>query len=404
MNNSIDLGLKNVKIIGFSKTNNGHLEIIVEKTTISGICPTCNMPSSSIKDHHIHPIITKPIDSIPIQIYVKKKRFRCYHCRKTFTEEIEGLPKNHIYTKSFEDNLEVLHKHMDYPTIQRHLLDKYQLYIPSSTIWKKLKDKPTQSSTLPLDIQKAKYVGLDEFSYAKGRSYGVLVVNIDKRKIADMVAGGKDQKTAEVALSIFDPTVVEACCIDFSEAFKNAVHTKFPHAMIVVDKFHVIKLLNEAIKDIINKRIIPDLENSQKKYLKQHMWFLLKGKEKLTKLQIAELPNLFSFSEELKKVYDFKEQLRDLYTIKNFNIVYLEFHKWLRIAKSSHIPELIQVAETYSNWSTYILNYWRCPISNAITEGKINKIKVLRRKAYHYRNFWSLRYQVLKSEQYNFKK
>jgi transposase len=295
---------------------------------------------------------------------------------------------------------------MDYPTVYKHLF-KFKLNIPLSTIWQKLKDKPLQFQTTLQDIQNAKYIGIDEFSYAKGHSYGVIAVNIDKHKIADMVAGGRDQLTAEAALSVFNPATVQACCIDMHEPFKLACHNKFPNADVVVDRFHVIKLLNEAIKDLI-KRILPEScpdHAQQKEFNKSGKWIILSAKEKLTDFQRPKLPELLALDPELKTIYEFKESFRNIYrkTI-DYDLAHEQFHSWLNLAKSSGISELIGVADTYSHWLTFILNYWHHRISNGITEGKVNKIKVFRRKAYHFKNFHSLRYQVMKSEQFNFRK
>ena len=402
-----NLEFKDVKIVSCQQ-NNGQLNIVLENQSSHATCPNCGTHSNSVKNYRTYHIIHPTHSSAHFQLFVRKRCFRCCNssCNtKYFTEQIYNLKKKHIYTQAFETLLENLYKHMDLPTIQKHLFDKYNLSVPLATIWHKLKDKPMQFQTQLTDIQNAKYIGLDEFSYAKGNSFGVLVVNIDKRKIADMVAGGRNQKTAEGALSIFNPNTVEACAIDMCEPFKNAIQKRFPNALIVIDKFHVIQLLNDAFKELI-KRILPSLplNDSQSSYFnKCSRWILLRANETLSNDQRAELPALLSLNQELNKIYEFKELFRNIYKIKDINSAHSQFHSWLIHAKASHIPELVSVANTYSEWFTFIFNYWHCPISNAITEGKVHKIKVFRRKAYHYKNFHTLRYQVLKSEQYNFK-
>jgi len=86
-------------------------------------------------------------------------------------------------------------------------------------------------------------------------------------------------------------------------------------------------------------------------------------------------------------------------SLKNTKQAYSELWRWIRHAQTSQIPELVQIRDSFaSEWFTEIFNYWHHRISNSVTEGKINKIRVIQRKAYHYRNFSSLRYQILKSE------
>jgi transposase len=222
-----------------------------------------------------------------------------------------------------------------------------------------------------------------------------------------MVAGGRDQKTAEAALSIFNPAFVEACSIDMHEPFLFACHKMFPNALVVIDKFHIIKLLNEAIKDLI-KRILYDIcpaYPQQKDFNKTSKWIILSANERLTLFQRTKLPDILNLNQELKTIYEFKESFRNIYRLANdFDTARDQLRSWINSANSSNIPELAHVAATYSKWFTFILNYWHHRISNAMTEGKVHKIKVFRKKAYNYKNFHSLRYQVLKSEQFNFRK
>lgn len=396
--NQFILGLKDVRIKDLAEIN-GCLEIILVCEHTFAICPTCQTPTSSVKDYRLHRIIHRPTESVPVQLFIIKRRFRCLNpaCQtETFTEVIEGLKKKHIYTDAFEEFVTNMNKHMDLPTIKNRLFDNYKLEIPSSTIYYKLKDKPTETQLREYPI-KTKYVGLDEFSYASYHTYGVILTDLVEHKTIDMVAGGKGIPQAQAVLSRVVAEFVEGACVDMWKPFEIACLQKLPNAIIVVDKFHVIKLINAAVEDV-RIRISQDLPEDQAKNLFKNRFLLLSGKERLSDDQRTALLNLLEVNSELKTIYELKEHLRDLYTIKNTNIAYPEFRRWILYAQAAKISELTKVAETYSEWFTHIFNYWKCPITNAFTEGKINKIKVIQRKAYQYRNFWSLRYHVMKDE------
>lgn len=402
MINNTSLGLKDVKITNFKETD-GKLEVFLEKESSSAICPNCHTLSPSIKDHEYYWIIDKPIESIPIQLVIKKRRFFCdnpYCSKKSFTEEIPGLPQKSSYTQNFKEFLGELHRDMDYPTIKRHLARRYKLNLPLSTIhyllkefWVKKFDLPPFSPKVP-----CKYIGLDEFSYTKGHCYAVALINIDKGKIVDIVAGGKITAVAMAVLNSCDTSFVQACCIDMWKPFKIACYKKLPNADVVVDKFHVIKQLNKCVEDV-RKRISLELEAPQSTHIYQNRFLLLKGKERLSIIQRTKLASLLPVNEELSKTYHFKELFRSIYEITDAEKAYSQLWKWIRDAQSSHIPELVQIADSFAQeWFTEIFNYWHYCISNGVTEGKINKIRLIQRKAYHYRNFSSLRYQILKSE------
>jgi transposase len=248
MINNTSLGLKNVKITHFQESG-GKLEPFLEKEPSSAICPNCHSPSTSIKDHEYYKILDKPTTSIPIQLVIKKRRFFCnnpYCSKKSFTEEISGLPKKSSYTQNFKDFLGELHWDMDYPTIKRHLARKYQLTISLSTIHRLLKEFLVKKFDLPPFSPEVtcKYVGLDEFSYAKSHCYAVTLINIDKRKIVNIVAGGKITAAAMAVLNSCDTSFVQARCIHMWPPFKIACYKKLPNADVVVDKFDVISQLH----------------------------------------------------------------------------------------------------------------------------------------------------------------
>jgi len=289
---------------------------------------------------------------------------------------------------------------MDYPTIKRYLARKYELNLSLSTIHRLLKEFLVKKFDLPPFSPKVacKYTGLDEFSYAKGHCYAVALINLDKGKIIDIVAGGKTTAAAMAVLNSCDTSLVQASCIDMWKPFKIACYKKLPNADVVVDKFHVISQLNQCVEDV-RKRISFELEAPQSVYIYQNRFLLLKGKERLSIIQRTKLASLLLINEELSKTYNFKELLRSIYEITDTEQAYSELWKWIKDAQSSHIPELVQIANSFDQeWFTEIFNYWHYRISNGVTEGKINKIRVIQRKAYPYRNFSSLRYQILKSE------
>lgn len=401
MINNFYLELKDLKIASF-KESNSKLEVFLEKQTSKETCPNCHTISSSIKDHDYCPIIDKPIDSIPMQLIIKKKRFSCNNpacSRKSFTEEIPGLLKNSSYTQNFKLFLSQLYQDMDMPTIKKHLVHKYNLNIPLSSIHYFLKNTPIKEVRLfPSHLNHPTYIGIDEFSYAKGHSYAVILINIDFKKIIDIVAGGKTTQAALSVLNSIDTSNIKACSIDMWLPYKNACYKKLPSASVVVDKFHIIKHINEAIEKV-RKRISLSLNKTDDSFLYQHRFILLTANENLSDYQRTKLPSLLSINDDLTKAYQFKELFRSLYLIHDPKLVHPQLWNWISISQHSNIPEFEQIGNSFaSEWFSEIFNYWHHRISNAITEGKINKIRTIQRKAYHYRNFNSLRYQILKSE------
>jgi transposase len=88
----------------------------------------------------------------------------------------------------------------------------------------------------------------------------------------------------------------------------------------------------------------------------------------------------------LAKAWALKEGLRALYQSPNATAAETALAAWLREAEASGLAPFQRVAGTLRRWRVEVLNYWRYPITNAMVEGKHNRVKVLKRRAYGYRN------------------
>lgn len=304
------LGLNDVKIVGLDETSSP-----------SASCPHCHSLSNSIKDRKSYQIIDKPLDIFPIILIVKKRIFFCSNpaCSfKSFIETINGLPSHSSFTDNFKTFLSTLYRDMDRPSLYKHLIHKYKLHIPFSTLHYLLKNFKISDAYAdrPSIVLSPKFIGLDEFSYANGHSYAVALVNIDSRKIIDVVAGGKTTATALATLNSIDTSNVLACAIDMWLPYKTACRLKLPNAAIVVDKFHLIKNINETIEKV-RKRISLHLDKLIDSFLYSNRFILLKGKERLSNPEKTKLSDILAVHNDLTTTYLFKERFRDLYLIND---------------------------------------------------------------------------------------
>ena len=104
---------------------------------------------------------------------------------------------------------------------------------------------------------------------------------------------------------------------------------------------------------------------------------------------------ILDLSDEMLLAYVLKEKFYKLMTCKNRDEAKKIMSEWILMAQNSKIPEYTDCAATLTNWSVGILNSFDVPYSNGFTEGCNNKIKVLKRNAYGYRNFKRFRNRIL---------
>jgi transposase len=188
---------------------------------------------------------------------------------------------------------------------------------------------------------------------------------------------------------------VKVACSDMWDAYQEAAAQKLPKAKRVVDRFHVMKNLNEALTK--TRRIIQkDADDKTKELLKGCRWLLVKNRENLTQEQERDLVAMLEASPELKCCYELKESFRDLF---NQNLNYRTAEKrwlaWLARVEATEFRALKAFISTVRNWWQPILNYFDGRCNNGFAEGVNLKIKMLNRRSYGYRNFQSFRLHVL---------
>ena len=101
------------------------------------------------------------------------------------------------------------------------------------------------------------------------------------------------------------------------------------------------------------------------------------------------------YSVNINRVYRYKEQFLKIITCKDAESSKITMKDWIKNAESCGIAQFEKCAQTMRNWYTGIMNSFSSPIANGFTEGCNNKIKVLKRNAYGYKNFKRFRNRIL---------
>jgi transposase len=234
------------------------------------------------------------------------------------------------------------------------------------------------------NVREVKQIGIDETSSRKGHNYVTVGIDIEQRRV--IYAGeGKDAETVknmkeELTNKSLNTNNVEHICIDMSPAFISGVIENFPDAKITFDRFHVKKMLNEALDKV------RQLERKGNDLLKGHKYTFLKSFNKLSDKKQNELEFLTMMYPKLGEAYRLKEMFDDFYDIKNSEEAegYIAF--WCDMAYESKIKPIIDFVNTVKTHWSGIVNYIRSKITAGVIEGINNKIQLAKRRARGYRN------------------
>jgi transposase len=168
-----------------------------------------------------------------------------------------------------------------------------------------------------------------------------------------------------------------------------------PNARRVVDRFHIMKNLNDALTKA-RRAIQKDADEKTQELLKGCRWLLVKNRENLTEKQEKQLADMLEASPELKKCYELKEAFRDLFN-QDLTPIAAEkrLRRWVDQVEATSFKALKSFVKTLQNWWQQILNYFDGRFNNGFAEGVNLKIKMLNRRGYGYRNFNSFRLHLL---------
>jgi transposase len=176
---------------------------------------------------------------------------------------------------------------------------------------------------------------------------------------------------------------IEEVSVDMWGGFPKVVEEAFPNAEIVIDRFHVMKAVNEELNKI--RRQAGVLHRGSK-------FLLLKNGEDLTQEETQKLEQILHCSQRLSKAYQWKEEGSTIYekqlTVEEGK---QQIQQWLNQARDVY-SEVITTIRTHLDG---ICNYFRNRTTNGVMEGINNRIKLIKRQAYGFVNFHNFRERLL---------
>ena len=248
-----------------------------------------------------------------------------------------------------------------------------------------------------VDMAHVHAVGVDETSSRRGHDYITLFVDLEARRLL-FATPGKDAATfarfaTDLEAHAGSAQAVTDVSMDLSPAFQKGAKEHLPNAQVTFDRFHLMKLVNEAV-DAVRKGEVhtqPDLKKTRWLWLKNDRHLKAKQKEKLQALLKDQ--NL-----KTAQAYQFRLTFQGIFTVKNRHQGATLLKAWMENAKDSGLPPIVKVAYTILNHWDGVLRWFESQINNGILEGFNSLIQSAKAKARGYRthkNFINMAYLIL---------
>ena len=269
------LGLKRkeIKIVNIIKER-GIIEVELKSKKDKVRCPICNKFTSSVHSK-LKPIRSKYLDSCGemVNLIIYKRRFHCYNCNKIFTEDMGLNTKNgNISNKTkIQIRKDLLDYNMtiDKIAIKNHVSPKIvRIELEEAT-----EMIPNYQKNLP------RVISFDEFKADTNEGKYAFILNDPiHKKVLDVLPSRKKERLIQYFTLTENRRSVEYIISDMYEPYLLVQKVMFPHAKYVVDKFHYIKYIMEAL-DKIRIRLQKEYGEKSKEYK------LLKNKKNVSLLR-----------------------------------------------------------------------------------------------------------------------
>lgn len=367
-------------------------EVCITNVVEDGKCikVDCSSTKKVPNGFHIHDYRTQKINfgkfnNIPLYIHLKKRRLINCKTGKITTECFNFVPKRHrIHRCVCKQVIDKLRDVRSMSSVAK------EFNISTSTVMRYFNLVSYPKLTITSNV-----IGIDEFKgNTGGFAYNLIITDPKNHCVLDVLKTRDLEYLKTYIKPLNKRDCIEYITQDMYEPFRLLSKSRFPNAKIVADKYHYSRQITWAIENV-RKKEQKRMQKEERLFFKHSKKILLKRKEQLTDEEKNILYAMLSHSYDLEKAYQLKQAFDDFVNATTYEEAKKELEIWIEMAKESHLKEFNAAITAFTNWKEEICNSKLVQYTNGYTEGCNNKIKVLKRNTYGYRNFERFRNRIL---------
>ena len=376
--------------------NKNRIHLVLEQTNlVPPVCSGCGY----VHDTSVHSIGKIVVEDLPICgkqvfLHVPKRKLICREDGRIHVETLDWLQGR--FTKRFADQVYRL------TSITTNQEAGWYLGLDDETVYRIDRNRLEELAKEKLSPTPApRYMSVDEVAWQKWHHYVTNVVDIEKRKII----WNHDSRGKSVLDAFYESlgpdkcAKIEAVASDGARGFLSSTQEHAKNALIVLDHFHIKSYLNDAV-DTVRKEELSNARKSEDAELAS----MLHCKERFILMKNSQTPRRENFIQKLAEMNEsiykamlLKEQFLSIYAVRSKPLAQKALRAWIAAAIRSNITAFVELGFKFFRKRHFILNYFVCKITAAISEGLNNKIKRLKRMAYGYKD---VTYFLLKIHQH----
>lgn len=350
-------------------------------------CGECGAQARSVHDRRVRSWRHLDVAGMTVRLRYSVRRAHCKVCDGVKTERVPWAAAGSNFTTAFEERVAWLAQQSSQTAVSKLM----------RVVWRTVgsivsRVVPRHLGALEDRLEGLRHIGIDELSYRRNHEYITVVVD-HERSVVVWAARGKN---AETLRAFFDELGADRCAkiesvtIDMSQAYISAVTEKVPDARLVYDRFHVQRLMQDALDETRRDEVRAAESKEEKRRLKGTRWSLLSSPWNLSETGLETLRELEEANHSIFRGYLLKESFaaildrRQIYVAGNF------LKQWIVDAKASGLRHFAKAARTIERHMDGILEYVRTRFNNGRTEGLNGKIRTITRRAFGFHSAQAL--------------
>jgi transposase len=351
-------------------------------------CPRCQGESLRKKDRFIRKIRHESMGRRYFFLHLEVLKFRCRSCSRYFHQRFPGILPYRRHTEAFRRQVVFQHQQ---GISQKALAEREQIGSATIERWyhelleRKIRER--QDAPCPQEL------GIDEHFFSRRKGYATTLCDLGGHRVFDVVLGRSEKALEAYFEGLAGKSNVRLVCMDLATHYRSLVRKHFPRAKIVADRFHVIRLVNQHF--LATWKILDPRGRANRGLLS----LMRRHRDRLRGDQQQRLDSYLRTKPLLETVYAFKQRLCNLLRLKAMNQwdcrrLIPRLLSFIEQLKESPLVPLIQLGRTLFSWRHEIARMLRFSKNNGITEGFHNKMEMISRRAFGFRNFENYRLRV----------
>jgi transposase len=383
------LGLPDLKITAVEESAT-KLILCGQYLKTTALCPVCLQPTGTVNQVEVRKFRDLSISGREVWLHLSLPQFYCVPCQRYFFDHPAWVMPGKSYTRRQAKWIFEMCEKQAFTQVAA------LTNMCIKTVERLFYATAEHVVNLPQRYAQVRHLGIDEVAYRKGKGHYACVLTDLERGIQLDVLPNRRKETLiahfqQLGSAFCEQIQVVAC--DMWGPYQQVAHACFPQAQTVIDRFHVVKLLNQVL-DTERKRIRQAAPAATP--FKQLKWLLFKQNAKCSDAEKAQLEQAFGQAPDLANLYKARESFNQLFEeADNKGALNTGLDTWVTQAKVLGNKGLTKFTKTVARWQDAIAAFADGRVTNAVTEGLNNYLRYMQRISFGLSNFNNLRMRIL---------